>query len=84
MQEFESYPTTNQPHEQPVSLSLSSSRNTSNYSCHLEIVSFRGNYLIFGNLVEHLRVGSGLPLAKMQSKLPSHNRFHLLLLLFPT
>lgn len=40
--------------------------------------------LIFGRLVEHLLIANGLPLAKMQSKFPSHNTFHLLLLLCPT
>lgn len=55
--------------------SFSSSRKVSDYSGHLKILR-----QLEGRLVEHLLRANGLPLATIQSNLPSHNTFHLLLL----
>ena len=95
VQELGTHPaTTNQPQEQdlePRGASVSSPSSSALLKMSLTIPaiaelldSFRGSYVTFGSLVGYSLIANGLPLAKMQSKLPGHNIFHLFFLLFPT
>lgn len=55
---------------------FSGSQQTSNSSCQLKIVrQLQGNLHTIWKQGEQLLIGSGLPLAKMQSNFPSHNNF---------
>lgn len=94
VQELGTHPaTTNQPQEQdlePRGASVSSPSSSAllkmspTVPAIAEVRQLRGSYVTFGSLVGYSLIANGLPLAKMQSKLPGHNTLHLFFLLFPT